>query len=54
MSDGSISGISHLTDNENIDQADDWGPDCLEYLFNKKIWLPDLVRSASIRSIIDS
>ena len=32
-------------ENENRDEDDDWSQDCLEYLFDNKIWLPGIVRS---------
>ena len=44
MTEVSISKKSHQTRNEDIDQADDWKDECLEYFFNNKIWLPDFVR----------
>ena len=50
MSDGSISKRSHQTENETIDQDDIWTDECLEYLFNNKIWLPDFVRSEQTAS----
>ena len=37
---------SYETDNENTEQADDWSQECLEYLFDNKIWFPDFVRSS--------
>ena len=36
----------HETD-EHMEQPGDWSQECLEYLFDNKIWFPDLVRSAS-------
>ena len=41
----SMSQQSRENENENIDEVDDWSQDCLEYLFDKKIWLPGFVRS---------
>ena len=52
MTDVSISKKNHRTQNEDIDQADDWTDECLEYFFNNKIWLPDFVRSESFATKI--
>ena len=41
----SMSEHSRQNENENTDEGDDWSQDCLEYLFDNKIWLPGLVRS---------
>ena len=54
MTDVSSSKKSHQTKNEDIDQADDWTDECLEYFFNNKIWLPDFVRSESTATEIIS
>ena len=29
-------------------KPDDWSQDCLEYLFDNKVWLPGIVRAESI------
>ena len=40
-----MSEHSRQNENENTDEGDDWSQDCLEYLFDNKIWLPGYVRS---------
>ena len=40
-----MSEQSRQNENENMDEVDDWSQDCLEYLFDNKIWLPGFVRS---------
>ena len=52
MSDRSLSKKCQ-DESENFDEADGWTQECLEYLFNNKIWLPDFVRSESCRTIIN-
>ena len=52
MSDPSLSKRCQ-NESENFDEADGWTRECLEYLFNNKIWLPDFVRSESCRTIIN-
>ena len=37
--------ISNECDNEKMEQVDDWSQECLEFLFDNKIWFPDFVRS---------
>ena len=38
---------SHKTEDENMEQAAEWSQECLEYLFDNKIFLPGVVRSES-------
>ena len=40
-----MSEQSRQNENGNSDEVDDWSQDCLEYLFDNKIWLPGFVRS---------
>ena len=40
----SISENTDQTQHANMNAADDWSEECLEYLFDNKIWLPGLVR----------
>ena len=42
--DHSISNESSQTENGNMEQADCWSQESLEYLFDNKIWLPGFVR----------
>ena len=53
MSDTSISIKYSKTVNENMAKADNWSNECLEHLFNNKIWLPDFVGSEKIRTKIN-
>ena len=39
---------SRQNEDENIDEADDWSQDCLEYLFDNKLWLPGFVRTEGL------
>ena len=48
MSNRSISRKFRQTGNKNMDETDDWSHGWLEYLFNNKILLPDIVRSEKI------
>ena len=41
----SISENTDETQHVNMNVADDWSEECLEYLFDNKIWFPDFVRS---------
>ena len=50
--DQSIMGASHQTQNEYDVQDDDWSQECLEYLFENKIWHPGIVRSESLIIIV--
>ena len=42
--DHSISNESSQTENGNMEQADYWSQESVEYLFDNKIWLPGFVR----------
>ena len=50
--DESITKESHQTQDENNLQDDDWSQECLEYLFENKIWHPGFVRSESLIIIV--
>ena len=43
--DHSISKRTRQTENKSMEEADEWSQECLEYLFDNKIWLPVFVRS---------
>ena len=34
---------THQAAKRNKDHNDDWSEECLEYLFDNEIWLPDFV-----------
>ena len=40
------------SDNEKMYKADDWSDECLEYLYNRKIWLPGFVRTKTNLTVI--
>ena len=40
----SISQKIDQTQHGNLNEADDWSEECLEYLFDNKIWFPSFVR----------
>ena len=40
---------SHKAATENTDHNDDWSQECLEYLFDNEIWLPDFVSLPPMR-----
>lgn len=52
MSENSISKKNHKTDNQNMNEGADWSQESLEYLFNNKIWLPNIVSHEIIRTKI--
>ena len=35
-------------------KPDDWSQDCLEYLFDNKVWLPGIVRAESVITYCDN
>ena len=53
MSDISISTKNQTIVDKNMVKTDDWSNECLEHLYNNKIWLPDFVRSEKIRTRIN-
>ena len=43
--DHSISEKTHQTEKKLTEEDDEWSQECLEYLFDNKIWFPVFVRS---------
>ena len=37
-----------------MSKPDDWSQDCLEYLFDNKVWLPGIVRPESTLTYDDN